>query len=178
MRDLMYNDTIQLGDAGDNMIRLRPYKDSDAEKILSWCVDEKSFYQWTAGVLGDFPLTREQFCGLGKLMRFTALDEKEVVGFFTMRNPGETLDEVRFGFVIIDPRRRGQGVGKEMIRLGLEFAKHVYRAEKASLGVFENNMPAYWCYRAAGFRDVTLENCEAYEILGETWKCRELEIDL
>ena len=62
------------------MIRLRPYKDSDAEKILAWCADEKSFYQWTAGVMGDFPLTRE--------------------------------------------------------------------------------------------------DCEAYEILGETWKCRELEIDL
>ena len=111
-------------------------------------------------------------------MRFTALDEKEVVGFFTLRNPKETLSEVRFGFVIIDPRRRGQGVGKEMLSLGLEFVRSVYRGKKASLGVFENNMSAYWCYRAAGFRDVTREEREAYEILGETWKCKELEIDL
>lgn len=160
------------------MIRLRPYKDSDAEKILSWCTNETAFYQWTAGVIGDYPVTKERFDRLGNLMRFTALDEKEVVGFFTLRNPKETLEEVRFGFVIIDPQKRGQGVGKEMLRLGLEFVRWVYRAKKATLGVFENNMPAYWCYRAAGFRDVTQENCEAYEILGHTWKCRELEIDL
>lgn len=160
------------------MIRLRPYKESDAEKILSWCADEKSFYQWTAGVIGEYPVTKEQFDRLGTLMRFTALDEKEVVGFFTLRNPKETLSEVRFGFVIIDPRRRGQGVGKEMLSLGLEFVRSVYRGKKASLGVFENNMSAYWCYRAAGFRDVTREEREAYEILGETWKCKELEIDL
>ena len=39
------------------MIRLRPYKQEDAEIILSWCTDEKSFYKWTAGVLGDYPIT-------------------------------------------------------------------------------------------------------------------------
>ena len=36
----------------DHMLRIRPYKPSDAETVLSWCRDEKSFYQWTAGILG------------------------------------------------------------------------------------------------------------------------------
>lgn len=160
------------------MIRLRPYKDSDAETILSWCDSEKAFYQWTAGVLGEYPLTKERFAELGNLMRFTALDDKEIVGFFTLRNPRPTLDEVRFGFVILDPRRRGQGLGKEILRLGQVFAKHVYGAKKASLGVFENNMGAYWCYRAAGFRDVTGENREQYQVMGENWRCLELETQL
>ena len=160
------------------MIRLRPYKDSDAETVLSWCGEEKAFYQWTAGVLGAFPLTKERFAGLGKLMRFTALDDQEIVGFFTLRNPKPTQDEIRFGFVILDPNRRGQGIGKEMLRLGLVFAKDVYGAKKASLGVFENNMGAYWCYRAAGFQDVTGEEREMYEVMGESWSCRELEIRL
>ena len=43
------------------MLRLRPYKTEDAEKILSWSNDEKSFYKWSAGILGEYPITKEQF---------------------------------------------------------------------------------------------------------------------
>lgn len=42
------------------MIRIRPYKTSDAEAILSWCQDEKAFYQWTAGVLSNYPITQKE----------------------------------------------------------------------------------------------------------------------
>ncbi len=160
------------------MIRIRPYKDTDAEKILSWSRDEKSFYQWSAGMLGSFPTTPEQLAELGKLMRFTALDEKEVVGFFTLRNPRPTLDEVRFGYVIVDPDKRGGGIGREMLRLGLVFARDVYRAKTASLGVFENNTSAYRCYLAAGFREVPQETPESYHVMSESWNCKEMEIEL
>ena len=159
------------------MIRIRPYIDTDGEQILSWCRDEKSFYQWSAGMLGTFPTTPERFSGLGKLMRFTALDEMEVVGFFTLRNPRPTLDEVRFGYVIVNPDKRGAGIGREMLRLGLTFARDVYGAKKASLGVFENNTSAYRCYLAAGFREVKQETPEAYPVLGEIWSCKEMEIE-
>ena len=33
------------------MLRIRPYKASDADTILSWCQDEKTFYQWSAGTV-------------------------------------------------------------------------------------------------------------------------------
>ena len=156
------------------MLRLRPYQDADADAILSWPMDEKAFYQWTAGRLGAYPLNRERFAQLGSLTRFTLLDENEPVGFFTLRNPGETMDEVRFGFVIVDPRKRGRGYGKEMLRLGLKYAFEIYGAKQASLGVFENNPSAYYCYKAAGFKDVPTENPETYHVLGEDWKCREM----
>lgn len=35
------------------MIRIRPYKSTDADKILLWCQDERAFYQWSAGVMGE-----------------------------------------------------------------------------------------------------------------------------
>ena len=159
------------------MLRLRPYMESDAETILSWPMDERAFYRWTAGRLGEYPLTKERFSSLSFLMRFTLLDEEEPAGFFTLRNPNDTPDEVRFGFVIVDPEKRGRGYGKEMLCLGLKYAFEIYRAKKASLGVFENNLPAYYCYKAAGFGDVTKEPQEAYRVLGEDWKCRELSKD-
>lgn len=160
------------------MLRLRPYHVNDAEQILSWSKDAKAFYKWTAGVLGEYPLSVEQFHSVTNLMAFTAIDEDEVVGFFTMRKPSESFDELRFGFVVVDSRKRGKGYGKRMLQLGLKYAKEIYGAKKVSLGVFENNEPAYHCYKAVGFKDIVLDETETYHVLDEDWKCLELEIEL
>ena len=160
------------------MLRLRPYTPSDASTILSWTKNKTAFYQWTAGVLGEYPITEEQFNIVSNLMAFTAIDDNDTVGFFTMRRPNESVDELRFGFVIIDPDRRGQGYGKKMLQLGLVYAKDIFGAKKVSLGVFENNELAYYCYKAAGFQDVLLDEVEKYTVLGEEWRCLELEIQL
>lgn len=50
------------------MLRLRPYNIKDAEAILSWTNDEKAFYKWTAGVLGTYPLSVNQFNAVSDLM--------------------------------------------------------------------------------------------------------------
>ena len=160
------------------MLRIRPYNIKDAETILSWTKDEKAFYKWTAGVLGTYPLSVEQFHSVSDLMPFTAIDDDDVVGFFTMRRPTESFDELRFGFVIVDSNKRGKGYGKQMLKQGLIYAKEIFGAKKVSLGVFKNNEPAYYCYKAAGFKDIALDEVEKYQVLGEEWDCLELEIQL
>lgn len=159
------------------MLRIRPYKTADAETILSWCRDERTFYQWTAGVMGEYPITVKEFGFVENLMAFAAFDETGIQGFFTMRNPREFLEELRFGFVIVNPDKRGKGYGKAMIELGLKYAFDIYGAKKVSLGVFENNLPAYHCYKAVGFEDVVIDTVETYSVLGEEWKCRELMVE-
>ena len=160
------------------MLRTRPYNIKDAETILSWTKDEKAFYKWTAGVLGTYPLSVEQFHSVSDLMPFTAIDDDDVVGFFTMRRPTESFDELRFGFVIVDSNKRGKGYGKQMLKQGLIYAKEIFGAKKVSLGVFKNNKPAYYWYKAAGFKDIALDEVEKYQVLGEEWDCLELEIQL
>ena len=159
------------------MIRIRPYKSADANDILSWCQDERAFYQWTAGVMGNFPITDNEFKFVENLMPFTAFDEDGILGFFTFRNPNELVDELRLGFVIVSPSKRGRGCGKAILQLGLKYAFDIYGAKKVSLGVFENNAPAYYCYKAVGFDDVLLDDIETYSVLGEEWKCKELRIE-
>ena len=156
------------------MLNVRPYKPTDAAIILSWCRDEKAFYQWSAGILGKFPITPNEFKFVESLMPFTAFDETGIVGFFTLRKPQNSTDELRFGFVIIDPTLREKGYGKSMLQLGLKLVFETYSAKRASLGVFENNLPAYHCYKAVGFKDVVLKKAETYTVLGEEWKCKEL----
>ena len=158
------------------MLRLRPYTISDAETIISWIKDEKTFYKWTAGSLGSYPITVERFNTVSNLMAFTAIDDNELVGFFTMRRPKESFDELRFGFVVVDSKKRGKGYGKKMLQLGLQYAKEIYGAKKVTLGVFENNESAYHCYKAAGFCAVPMDEVEKYQVLGEEWNCFELEI--
>lgn len=64
------------------MLRLRPYNKDDAETIMSWVKGERAFYKWTAGVLGEYPLSVEQFNAVSRLMAFTAIDDNETVGLF------------------------------------------------------------------------------------------------
>ena len=142
-------------------LRLRPYKREDADTILSWSTDEKGFYQWSAGIMGKYPIAREEFSFVDSLMAF----------------PEGKTDELRIGFVIIDPKRRGSGTGKGMLLLALRYAFDIYGAKKVSLGVFENNQPAYYCYKAAGFRDGEPDGAEAYPVMGEVWKSREMFIE-
>ena len=154
------------------MIRLRPFMDSDAEEIISWCGDEDTFYKWTFGVIGEHPITREKFDKTGAFMRFTAFDETGSVGFYTARNPGGDPDHLRFGFGIVRPDRRCQGVGKAMLQAGLDFAFRIYGAKKVSLGVYEENRIGYNCYSAIGFKETGVK--ETYLINGEEYCALEM----
>ena len=163
-------------------LRLRPYQLRDGEKIVTWCADEQAFYKWSAGILGPYPLTPARFNQAmaardhgSHYFPFVAEDDSGLVGFFILRRPGEDPEELRFGFVIVDPAIRGKGYGKKMLTLGIRYAFDLYRARKVGLGVFSNNPGAYHCYRAVGFTENG--SVEAYKIGEETWECIEMELE-
>lgn len=97
-------------------LRLRPFRSGDANEIIKWCSDELTFYKWTAGKMGEFPLSAEKLLEVtsgrkdnDKYFPFCAFDESGVVGFFTLRQPGIDPTELCFGFVIVSPSVRGKG---------------------------------------------------------------------
>lgn len=61
-----------------------------------------------------------------------------------------------------------------MLKLALKFAFDIYGANEVGLGVFDNNMPAYKCYKSVGFEENG--KCEEYTIAGENWVDIEMEI--
>lgn len=155
------------------MIRIRPYMQSDEDHIITWCESEDTCLKWTFGLLGEYPITREKFRGTEQYMRFTAIDEDEPVGFFIARNPDGKLNELRFGYGIVRPDRRNQGVGKAMLTLGLVYAFEVYGAERVSLGVYEKNLNARNCYSSIGFVETGAR--ESYQVGDETICAFEME---
>lgn len=171
------------GRTGIVMLRLRPYKKCDAKYIAGWIKDEVSFRKWCADRFDKYPVSADDInahydaCAeADNFYEMTAFDESGVTGHLIMRFTDEEKMTLRFGFVIVDDTRRGMGYGKAMLTLALQYAFGILKVEKVTLGVFENNMPAYFCYKAVGFRDVVQEEAEYYEILGERWKCLELEL--
>lgn len=166
------------------MLRLRPYKACDALFIVKWIKDEVEFRKWCADRFEYFPITAEDLNNQYKaqdendsFFEMTAFDESGVAGHMIMRFLDEEKKILRFGFVIVDDTKRGKGYGKEMLKLAIQYAFEILKVEKITLGVFENNMSAYYCYKAVGFQDVVTETAEFYSINGEKWKCLELEIE-
>ena len=93
-----------------------------------------------------------------------------------MRFTDAEKSTLRLGFVIVDDSKRGMGYGKQMLGLALRFAFDILKVQKVTLGVLENNPGAYYCYKAAGFKDVSLDESEYYHLMGEDVKCLELEV--
>ena len=83
---------------------------------------------------------------------------------------------IRLGFIIVDDSRRGMGYGKKMVQMAIQYAFDMLKAKKVTLGVFENNPSAYYCYKAAGFREIEMEQENIFEIQEEKWKCIEMEL--
>lgn len=61
------------------------------------------------------------------------------------------------GHLIVDPTRRGHGLGQELTRRLLERAFWRHGAREVSLVVFRENLGAIACYRAAGMQPVGYE---------------------
>ena len=165
------------------MLRLRPYKACDAETVVSWIGDERAFRKWCGDRFETYPITADDLNRHYDAMAYadhfyemTAFDETGVVGHMILRFIDAQKTVLRFGFVIVDPRRRGTGCGSAMLRLAARYAFDILKADKVTLGVFENNPAAYRCYRAVGFRECAAQEREVFHVLNEDWGCLELEI--
>ena len=142
------------------MLRIRPFRTVDAKTIVTWARNPEEFCMWSAGLLGDFPVSehklleavsaRENNTGYFPL---TAFDEDGPVGFLTIRTPGEDDRKVALGYVIIAPNKRNKGYGRQMLELSLKFAFELYGASEVSLDVFDCNKQAYNCYKRIGFKE-------------------------
>lgn len=169
------------------MLSLRPFKNSDAETIVTWFRDELTFRRWSSDRFENYPITAEdlleKYVGNNgdceesdNFYPMTAYDESGAVGHLIMRYTSGDRFDIRLGFVIVDDTKRGCGYGKQMISLALKYAFEILHAKRVTIGVFANNPAAYHCYLAAGFHEVEMEEPVVCELMGEEWSIIELEM--
>ena len=163
---------------------LRPFTKEDAAVVCTWLRSEGDLYRWSADRFNKYPLTADDIfenyapqIESGRFFALAAVDEEDrLLGHFIIRYPKANDDtSVRFGFVILDPDLRGKGNGKEMLRLGIQYAKEILGVDRVDLGVFANNDSARYCYAAVGFREY---GREPFEMPDGTWDCIDMEMFL
>lgn len=165
-------------------MRLRPFKKCDADTIVGWIKNEKIFRFWCADRFESYPITGsdlisqyEDLAYNDDIFHFAAYDETGIVGHFNIRYPDKNdINTVRFGYVIVDDKKRGKGLGKQMITLALEYAVDYMHASKVTIGVFEENEAALNCYLSCGFKDTGIT--ERYAFVDNEWTCKELVYDV
>ena len=168
---------------GSSVIRLRPYKISDAKYILNWVQDERKFVMWCANLF-QYPLTEQQLIDYKEMYdeeesgwSLTALGEEGIpVGHLLMRKADYVNRSVHLGFIILDEKLRGQGLGKEMVSLAVKYAFEILGVKKVTLSVFDNNPVAHQCYKSVGFED-TMFYEEIFPYQDEKWGLHEMQIE-
>ena len=154
-------------------MKLRPYRYGEDYSLMeAWITDERTHALWCARRF-PWPLTRESFEGKlrslaekGDCPFVAETEEGERVGFVCW-SPGPAAGEGRVKFVVVDPKRRGRGVGRELVSLAAACGKAL-GAETARLSVFTGNAAARRCYERAGFTSERLEE-GVFPFYEESW---------
>lgn len=167
------------------MLRLRPYKPSDAKLIADWAnQDVVVFKKWSADRYKTFPITADDinekyFNSNGdcdepdNFYPFIGFNESGVVAHMTMRFTDKEKRVIRFGYIIVDNTKRGQGIGTELLNLAVKYAFDILKVDKISLGVFDNNENAEKCYSKFGF--VLTGEYTDVTIFDEIWRFKDME---
>ena len=155
-------------------MQIREYTDRDFESIRNWITDERTHTLWCANRF-SFPLQSESFHRVLAELRsrngdraFVATDDDGTAeGFFCYSLERDTR-EGTLKFVMVDPVKRGRGLGKEMLRQALRRAFEDADAAAVRLSVFSVNTIAIRCYEGVGFSARHTEN-NAFRYKEEVW---------
>ncbi len=164
---------------------IRLFRPEDAAAVCSWLRSEEEMRMWSAGTFEAFPLSRDVLNTF-----YTAHNQKsyyplmlseerggEAAGHVLLRLLDTESHTFRLAHYILRPELRGMGLGKVLLRKIIDFARSELQAERLILVVFTRNLPAYFTYRALGFRRSS-ENNEYYRLNGKVREFIEMELDL
>ena len=126
------------------MLSLRPYKSSDYKYMINWVSSSRECAKWCADKF-KYPMTKEV---LEKYKNkcdkeddswiFVAVNENNIpIGHFLFNRVNYNEKSAHLSFVIINPKFRGCGFGKEMMRLAIKYCFEVCSFSKLTLCVFD-----------------------------------------
>ena len=128
--------------------------DADFDEVMSWFPDAESVDIW-GGPRFRYPFTGETFradCRVDLMTSYVLRNQDGRTAAF-----GQSYERDGRGHLarlVANPALRGQGVGKQLIRMIITALEETRAYDECSLFVYRHNLPAYRCYLSLGFRVV------------------------
>jgi len=146
-----------------------------AAVVAGWVPEPADVIQF-AGPSLTHPLTGEQLLAVAadshRLPKVLLVDgEPAAFGALTFRP-----DDVRLGWVVTDPARRGRGLGRLLVTELVERARAARPQGHVTLGVYEHNTAARALYADLGF--VEAGERQRHVVDGREWVSLELVLVL
>jgi RimJ/RimL family protein N-acetyltransferase len=130
----------------------------DWQRLVEWTDSPEFLLQW-AGPQFRFPLDVEQIeahveAGVGIRRNFKAVlpDSGKMAGHVELNQIDLENRSATVARVLLDPHRRGGGLGAAMVGEAVRFGFEVLHLHRLDLYVFDFNRSAIACYEKVGFR--------------------------
>ena len=133
--------------------RLKPFHSSLASTVVGWIRGVKEL-RFVAPYTPP-PLTPEKVLAWRRGRQESLICEDPDAGpvaYAELVHASAAQDEIWIAHLVVDPARRGAGLGQAFTRRLLQRAFEHHRAAHVHLSVFEDNAPAKACYERCGFR--------------------------
>jgi len=139
--------------------------DSHIKEMMTWFRNEQSLSLWS-GPNFSFPFTFDSFkrdLKIEDLSSFTLVDDKE--NFIAFGQYYLRLGKCHLGRLVVNPKARGQGIGRYLIDCLSQRGCEALNVSKISLFVLEHNKSALNLYLNYGFTEndypepLPLKNC-------------------
>lgn len=138
-------------------ITIGPFVPEDFAAVFCWFNDLAAARLDLAYRPVDMMTHQQWWQGLGKdpskvVFAIRKTSEPSIVGFVQITGIHSVHRSAEIGMRIGEEKNRGQGYGKEALRLALDFCWSHLNLNRVQLTVFKHNARAIGAYRAAGFR--------------------------
>jgi len=136
------------------VVTFRKTTEKDASLLIKWLKQKdvlKGFCMTTEREIQD--AVRIWMLYLKKGASITAIYKKEPCGAANLYiNDIDKMKHQSLFVIIVDEKRRGQGIGTLLIKEMMRMAKNQFNVELLHLEVYEDN-PAYRLYKRLGFEE-------------------------
>lgn len=142
------------------MISIKPVTKDNIDELLTLkiCDDQKTFVSTVAESLAQAYVYGET------AYPFAVCEDEKIVGFIMMAYY-EAKHYYTLWKFLIDKDHQHQGIGKEALRLGIDFLKERFQVSEVYTGVVPENAVAKRLYGSVGFKPTGL-----FEFGMEEWR--------
>lgn len=132
---------------------LQPFDPADAAVVAAWAESAEEAWSWCSST--SAPVPAETVAGWGRaegVLPHVLREGERLVAYGELWVDDEER-EVELARLIVEPERRGRGVGRRLVSLLAARAGRIHA--RVVLRVHAENEIAMRCYAAAGFRRAT-----------------------